>query len=441
MERVINLFGEVGKEITAKKFIAELKRLGSGEPIEVNIYSEGGSVYEALAIYDYVATTSGSNYKFNATVNGLAASAGTIIALALGAKMGANAYFMIHNAYSPEKDPSSGTLMTIDDLNKKLAAIYSRHTGKPLAEIVEMMEAETMMDALTAKAMGFTKEVSEAMAIAANMTGIEDWKGVIENRTITEYPQVIKVEAKKALDFIAKIGKGDLSEIDLARAKQLANGEPISQHTFEVIAQSDLPIYGGAKDLLQTNEDKIINKLKNYIDMSLKDKVKAFVTQFNPKAKFEFKLDDGTAVYVESDTEPKVGDIVYLEDGTVAPDAEHPYNGMLVVTVDGVITEIKEVEEMDMEAKLQEALALLSEVMADNEAKDATITAQATELETLKAQGAPKADAKRVPAATAKRVTPAADPSPSKDKVITGEDVMNGRFKNYLRSKGVNALN
>jgi len=51
MERVINLFGEVGKEITAKKFIAELKRLGSGEPIEVNIYSEGGSVYEALAIY------------------------------------------------------------------------------------------------------------------------------------------------------------------------------------------------------------------------------------------------------------------------------------------------------------------------------------------------------------------------------------------------------
>jgi ATP-dependent protease ClpP protease subunit len=435
MERVINLFGEVGKEITAKKFIAELKRLGSGEPIEVNIYSEGGSVYEALAIYDYVATTSGSNYKFNATVNGLAASAGTIIALALGAKMGANAYFMIHNAYSPEKDPSSGTLMTIDDLNKKLAAIYSRHTGKPLAEIVEMMEAETMMDALTAKAMGFTKEVSEAMAIAANMTGIEDWKGVIENRTITEYPQVIKVEAKKALDFIAKIGKGDLSEIDLARARQLANGEPISQHTFDVIAQSDLPIYGGANNLLQTSEDKIFNKLKKHIDMNFND-IKNFITQFKPKAKFEFTLEDGTAVYVESDTEPQIGDVVYLEDGTVAPDADHKYNGMLVTTVDGVITEINPIEDMEIDAKLKQAVAYIEQLMADNEAKEATIQAQATELETLKAQGAPAVQAKRVPVATAK-VTPKADASPSKDKVITGEDVMASRFKAHMRTKGV----
>jgi len=92
---------------------------------------------------------------------------------------------------------------------------------------------------------------------------------------------------------------------------------------------------------------------------------------------------------------------------------------------------------MDMEAKLQEALALLSEVMADNEAKDATITAQATELETLKAQGAPKADAKRVPAATAKRNTPAADPSPSKDKGVTGNDVMANSFKAHMAKKGI----
>lgn len=177
MERVINLFGEVGKEITAKKFIAELTKFGTGEPIEVNIHSEGGNVYEALSIYDYLQTVSGSKYQFDATVNGMAASAATIIAIALKAKIGANSYFLIHNAYSPAGDTSNGVVLTIEDINKKLVGIYSSYTGLPESEIKAMMAAETMMDAQSAVEMKFCTGVTEGMAIAANLKDIDNWKG------------------------------------------------------------------------------------------------------------------------------------------------------------------------------------------------------------------------------------------------------------------------
>ena len=65
-----------------------------------------------------------------------------------------------------------------------------------------------------------------------------------------------------------------------------------------------------------------------------------------PKAKVEmaeYVLEDGTKVMI---SELAVGGQVTLEDGSKAPDAEHKLaDGMSIVTVDGVITEIKEAEE------------------------------------------------------------------------------------------------
>lgn len=73
-----------------------------------------------------------------------------------------------------------------------------------------------------------------------------------------------------------------------------------------------------------------------------------------PKAKVEmaeYVLEDGTKVMI---SELAIGGQVTLEDGSKAPDAEHKLaDGMSIVTVDGVITEIKEAEEKEIEVVIE----------------------------------------------------------------------------------------
>lgn len=65
----------------------------------------------------------------------------------------------------------------------------------------------------------------------------------------------------------------------------------------------------------------------------------------------EYILEDGTKVMI---SELAVGGQVTLEDGSKAPDAEHKLaDGMSIVTVDGVITEIKEEEEKEIEVVIE----------------------------------------------------------------------------------------
>ena len=165
--------------IDAKSFIDEVKASGYKD-IELTINSGGGSVFDALAIYDFLKN---SNYTVNVKIEGLAASAATIIALAGDKKpvMTENSFFMIHNAWMPivsmsgmnsdeireytEELEKQAELM--DKINLKLAKIYSNTTGVELSEIQSMMANETWLTAEEAKEYNFIGEIEGAMAIAA----------------------------------------------------------------------------------------------------------------------------------------------------------------------------------------------------------------------------------------------------------------------------------
>jgi len=165
--------------IDAKSFIDEVKASGSKD-IELTINSGGGSVFDALAIYDFLKN---SNYTVNVKIEGLAASAATIIALSGDNKpvMTENSFFMIHNAWMPvvsmsgmnsdeireytEELEKQAELM--DKINLKLAKIYSNTTGVELSEIQSMMANETWLTAEEAKEYNFIGEIEGAMAIAA----------------------------------------------------------------------------------------------------------------------------------------------------------------------------------------------------------------------------------------------------------------------------------
>jgi len=165
--------------IDAKSFIDEVKASGSKD-IELTINSGGGSVFDALAIYDFLKN---STFNVEVKIEGLAASAATIIALSGDSKpvMTENSFFMIHNAWMPvvsmagmnsdeireytEELEKQAELM--DKINLKLAKIYSNSTGVELSEVQTMMANETWLTAEEAKDLNFIGEIEGALAIAA----------------------------------------------------------------------------------------------------------------------------------------------------------------------------------------------------------------------------------------------------------------------------------
>ena len=85
----------------------------------------------------------------------------------------------------------------------------------------------------------------------------------------------------------------------------------------------------------------------------------------------EYSLMDGTKVMISS---LEVGGEVALEDGSPAPDAEHELaDGTKIVTVGGLITEVKPKEEIEVEiesTKIEEMVSefnsIFSTLMAEN---------------------------------------------------------------------------
>jgi len=176
----ISIDEEIGSfGIDAKSFIDEVKVSGSKD-IELTINSGGGSVFDALAIYDFLKN---SSYNVSVKIEGLAASAATIIALS-GSNlpvMSENSFFMIHNAWMPVvsmegmnsdeirdyKEELEKQAQLMDKINLKLAKIYANATGLELSTIQDMMKAETWLTAEEAKEYNFIGSIESAMAIAA----------------------------------------------------------------------------------------------------------------------------------------------------------------------------------------------------------------------------------------------------------------------------------
>lgn len=165
----LSIYDEIGAYwVSAKDFIAELGALPAATPIELRLNSPGGSVFDAVAIYNALKRHDGS---VTVTVDGVAASAASYVAMAGDAVvMPENAFLMIH-------DPSGLAIGTAADMRAMAEALdkigaslvrgYAAKSGKPGEEIAALMAAETWFDAAEALAAGFADRLAEPARIAA----------------------------------------------------------------------------------------------------------------------------------------------------------------------------------------------------------------------------------------------------------------------------------
>lgn len=203
---------------SAKKIITQIQALGEIAKINLRINSVGGDVFEAQAVYSYLKS---HNAKIEVRIDGIAASAASLIAMAGDViTMPENALMMIHNPAGGCYGEAAEMLKLaeiLDKIRETLASVYVARTGLDREKILAMMDSETWLTAQEAQELGFCDKVEKAAKIAAvamnegvivrNILGAarldNDFCAELKNKakfTICEYTQNTKGESEMKIE-------------------------------------------------------------------------------------------------------------------------------------------------------------------------------------------------------------------------------------------------
>jgi ATP-dependent Clp endopeptidase proteolytic subunit ClpP len=253
------------------------------ESVEVEINSPGGSVFEGQRIYNALRGISARGVEVMTTVNGLAASMGSVILMAGDKRqMTQGSRIMIHEASTIAMGDSRAMRKTadlLDGISSEIAGIYADRTGGDEKAIRNLMFAETWMTADEAKANGFVGTVlkdgkakaefdsgGKGMSIFAKLfPGNEDAlkaeASILENDSlraelaaaqakITELTAndgataILNVELSdaksKISEFEAKVADYDIKVADLTAAAEVSAGK-VSIKAAELLAAQGHP--------------------------------------------------------------------------------------------------------------------------------------------------------------------------------------------------------
>ncbi|NOX72866.1 MAG: hypothetical protein GXP03_04350 [Alphaproteobacteria bacterium] len=166
----ISIYDEIGAYgVSAKAFLADLGKLPDATPLTLRLNSPGGSVFDAVAIYNALQRHAGI---VTVSIDGIAASAASYIAMA-GDEiiMPENAFLMIH-------DPSGMVMGTAADMRAMAEALdkigaslikgYAAKSGKTEKDIAKLMAKETWLDAAEAVDMGLADTLAAPVKMAAS---------------------------------------------------------------------------------------------------------------------------------------------------------------------------------------------------------------------------------------------------------------------------------
>lgn len=178
----VAIFDEIGwLGVSAEEFVAEIKALDVDQ-ITVQINSPGGDVFDGLAIYQSLIDHPA---KVVTRAVSLAASAASFILQAGDERLIApHATVMIHNAMGLAVGTAVDMRETADLLDKasaNIASIYAEASGRPVAEFVEAMNAETWYSADEAVSAGLVDRIDGRVKGVAPSGAAEDDPAPAEN--------------------------------------------------------------------------------------------------------------------------------------------------------------------------------------------------------------------------------------------------------------------
>lgn len=208
----ISVYGAIGDTwdgngVTARRISAALRTIGERD-VTVNVNSPGGDFFEGVAIYNLL-----REHKAKVTVNvlGLAASAGSIIAMAGDEiRMGEGTHLMIHNAWAVvvgnrhDLADSADVMATFD---ASMASLYAARTGLSSETVADMMDKETWLTPADAIRDGFAT-------------------GMLSAADINSDPKANSQQRAKALIDVAMAKAGHSRSVRKDVFKNLFSGTP-----------------------------------------------------------------------------------------------------------------------------------------------------------------------------------------------------------------------
>lgn len=190
------MYGDIGEDwwsegITALRVRATLSRIDD-DVVNLHIHSNGGDAFEGIAIYNVLKQ---SDKTINVYIDGLAASAASIIALA-GDKifMPRNTQMMIHNAasgiwhgFAEDFEKMGAALRSVNDSVRQ--TYLGRFTGTE-EELIRYMDNETFFTADQAVALNLADEILNYDVEPAEDDADEDETDLQPGTGETEPPEV-----------------------------------------------------------------------------------------------------------------------------------------------------------------------------------------------------------------------------------------------------------
>jgi len=158
----IYIYGYIHPYEISHQYVADqLRNVAKDEPVTVYIHSDGGDVYEGMAIYNEL-----KSRNCTVIITGIAASIASVIALS-GKKIQIikNSFMWIHNPWTiiagdgREMQKTAGDLET---MKQTVIDIYDDRSSLLRDEIIEMMDYETLITAEMALEYGFVDEIIDA---------------------------------------------------------------------------------------------------------------------------------------------------------------------------------------------------------------------------------------------------------------------------------------
>ena len=142
------------------------------DDLDVRINSPGGYVMEGLAIYNAIIRQKAKGRKVTTHIDGLAASMGSVIAMAGDdIVMADNALMMIHNPWDCACGDAADLRRAADKLDMirdQIVGIYAKQTGIETDTLISMLDAETWMTAVEALAQNFVTSTEDAITVSAS---------------------------------------------------------------------------------------------------------------------------------------------------------------------------------------------------------------------------------------------------------------------------------
>lgn len=177
-DNVITMFDVIGEDfwsgggITAKGVASQLRAIGP-RPIEVQINSPGGDMFEGIAIYNVLRE---HPQPITVKVMGMAASAASIIAMAGDdIQIGAASFVMIHNCWVVavgNRHDMAETADWLQPFDQAMVDLYASRTGQDVKAVAKWMDAETFMSGTQAIERGF----ADGLLAADTLTQDDDTK-------------------------------------------------------------------------------------------------------------------------------------------------------------------------------------------------------------------------------------------------------------------------